>query len=50
MAIKGQLSRFLGALVLLFAVPFSAQTSGIKTYANPIDINYQYNFEQLIDI
>jgi len=24
-----------------------AQTAGIHTYANPIDINYQYNFEQL---
>ena len=24
-----------------------AQSSGITTYCNPIDINYQYNFEQL---
>ncbi len=24
-----------------------AQSAGIRTYANPIDINYQYNFEQL---
>ncbi|MBK7230619.1 MAG: discoidin domain-containing protein [Ignavibacteriales bacterium] len=24
----------------------SAQTTGIKTYCNPMDLNYQYNFEQ----
>ena len=24
-----------------------AQSAGIRTYANPLDINYQYNFEQL---
>jgi hypothetical protein len=24
-----------------------ASTSGIRTYCNPIDINYQYNFEQI---
>lgn len=24
----------------------SAQSSGIRTYCNPLDINYQYNFEQ----
>jgi xylan 1,4-beta-xylosidase len=25
----------------------AAQSSGIRTYANPIDIDYKYNFEQL---
>lgn len=24
-----------------------AQSAGIRTYANPLDINYQYNFEQM---
>ena len=24
-----------------------AQSSGITTYCNPVDINYQYNFEQI---
>ncbi|MBC8043416.1 MAG: family 43 glycosylhydrolase [Rhizobacter sp.] len=31
----------------LFPLTASAQTSGITTYCNPMDINYQYNFEQL---
>ena len=34
-------------LVVLTAATASAQSSGIKTYCNPMDINYQYNFEQL---
>jgi hypothetical protein len=32
--------------ILLSSITF-AQSSGIKTYCNPIDINYQYNFEQI---
>jgi hypothetical protein len=35
------------ALVLLMAMNATAQTSGIRTWCNPIDLNYQYNFEQL---
>jgi xylan 1,4-beta-xylosidase len=35
------------ALVLLIAMNATAQTSGIRTWCNPIDLNYQYNFEQL---
>ncbi|RPI60874.1 MAG: coagulation factor 5/8 type domain protein, partial [Ignavibacteriales bacterium] len=32
---------------IIILVSFAkAQTSGIKSYCNPIDINYQYNFEQ----
>jgi hypothetical protein len=31
------------------AVSAFAQSSGIRTYANPIDIDYKYNFEQLND-
>ena len=31
----------------LFPSPGSAQSSGIRTYCNPIDIDYRYNFEQL---
>ena len=38
-------------LILVFAVVLTpylhAQTSFQKTYCNPVDINYQYNFEQL---
>ena len=34
-------------IILLFAgINIPAQTTGIKTYCNPMDINYQYNFEQ----
>jgi xylan 1,4-beta-xylosidase len=32
--------------VFILASIVQAQTSGIKSYCNPIDINYQYNFEQ----
>jgi xylan 1,4-beta-xylosidase len=32
---------------LLFATSVAAQSSGIRTYCNPIDIDYKYNFEQL---
>ena len=33
--------------MLLAAAMLLAATSGISTYCNPIDLNYQYNFEQL---
>jgi len=33
-------------LIIIFYSFSIAQTSGIKTYCNPMDINYQYNFEQ----
>lgn len=32
-------------LLLYYSISYT-QTSGIKTYCNPLDINYQYNFEQ----
>ena len=35
-----------GAALLLTA-PCLGQTSGARTYCNPIDIDYKYNFEQL---
>ena len=37
------------AIVMLCALPAlgSAQSSGIRTYANPIDLDYKYNWEQL---
>src|SRR5688572_7209647 len=35
------------ALPLLLTATAAAQSSGIRTYANPIDIDYKYNFEQL---
>jgi hypothetical protein len=36
-------------LLLMVALvrPMMAQSSGIRTWANPIDIDYKYNFEQL---
>jgi len=33
-------------LLAFICLPLKAQTTGIKTYCNPMDINYQYNFEQ----
>lgn len=33
-------------LLAFICLPLSGQTTGIKTYCNPMDINYQYNFEQ----
>jgi len=30
-------------------VAFGQSSSGIKTYCNPVDINYRYNYEQLND-
>ena len=45
-------SRKLPALVIaacavLFPTTNAAQSSGISTYCNPIDIDYKYNFEQI---
>jgi len=37
---------FVLSLLITTSVAFS-QSSGIKTYCNPMDINYQYNFEQI---
>ena len=34
-------------VLLLLAALASTSTSGIQTWCNPIDLNYQYNFEQL---
>src|SRR6195256_3990782 len=39
------LRRFL--LILAAAATSHAQSSGIRTYCNPIDVDYKYNFEQL---
>ncbi len=38
---------FLSFFLLLISFQSIAQSSGITTYCNPVDINYQYNFEQL---
>jgi xylan 1,4-beta-xylosidase len=35
------------AALFLFATSIAAQSSGIRTYCNPLDIDYKYNFEQL---
>jgi hypothetical protein len=37
----------LGAALLAACLPVRAQSSGIRTYCNPVDIEYKYNFEQL---
>jgi xylan 1,4-beta-xylosidase len=37
----------LALLATLAACADPSSTSGIRTYANPIDIDYQYNFEQI---
>lgn len=34
-------------IILLIALPAAAQSSGIRTWCNPIDLDYKYNFEQL---
>ena len=39
--------RMRGLAVLLLALPLMAQTSGIRAWCNPIDLDYKYNFEQL---
>lgn len=39
-------------VVLLLLAPlgaFAQSSSGIRTYCNPVDINYRYNYEQLND-
>jgi hypothetical protein len=42
-------ARHLTVLVVTLGGAALAQTSGIRTYCNPIDLNYQYNFEQLYE-
>jgi xylan 1,4-beta-xylosidase len=37
------------AFYLTGAIAFAQSSSGIRTYCNPVDINYRYNFEQLND-
>src|SRR6476646_6432408 len=39
------------ALALLVAAPGSAiaQSSGIRTWCNPLDVDYRYNFEKIND-
>ncbi|MEP7067266.1 MAG: hypothetical protein ABI889_14625 [Gemmatimonadota bacterium] len=37
----------LGALALAVCPTVRAQSEGIRTYCNPLDIQYKYNFEQL---
>lgn len=46
---KNSFCGFFATLIILlsFSCYLMAQSSGIKTYCNPMDINYQYNFEQL---
>jgi hypothetical protein len=46
-AAKDLLSTATLATLFLLATSVAAQTSGIRTYCNPIDIDYKYNFEQL---
>ncbi len=36
----------LACLALGVACQSAAQSSGLRTYCNPLDLNYQYNFEQ----
>src|SRR5512143_3895696 len=33
-------------MLLMIGGPARAQFAGQRTYCNPVDINYQYNFEQ----
>jgi xylan 1,4-beta-xylosidase len=35
------------AILLAWASSLHAQSSGIATYCNPIDVDYKYNFEQM---
>jgi hypothetical protein len=39
----------IAGLLLTVVLPAAgfAQSAGIRTYANPLDIDYKYNFEQL---
>ena len=41
------MGRRVAALLVILAAGASAQSSGLRTYANPIDIEYQYNWEGL---
>jgi xylan 1,4-beta-xylosidase len=43
--------RSLGALLLALAIaaPSGAQSSGIRTWCNPLDVDYRYNFENIND-
>ena len=44
---KPMLLAALGAATLAASPVAHAQSSGIRTYCNPVDIDYKYNFEQL---
>ena len=37
----------LGAATIAMCPIVRAQSAGIRTYCNPVDIDYKYNFEQL---
>ena len=39
--------RRVAALLAILAAGASAQSAGLRTYANPIDIEYQYTWEGL---
>ena len=42
--------QLLGALlVAVIAAPSGAQSSGIRTWCNPLDVDYRYNFENIND-
>ena len=46
----GSLPFFMVVTLMMFMAAcecLQAQSSGITTYCNPVDINYQYNFEQI---
>lgn len=45
------LNRLLAAAAFISAIvlPVAAQAEQETTYANPIDIDYRYNFEQMTD-
>ena len=44
---KSMVLATLGAATLAACPIVRAQSSGIRTYCNPVDIDYKYNFEQL---
>src|SRR5688500_10529020 len=43
---RGPMRPLAVALLLATAARAAAQSSGIRTYANPLDVDYKYNFEQ----
>ena len=45
---RGRLARAL-PFALLLAVPLGAQSSGIRSWCNPLDLDYRYNFENIND-